>query len=171
MKLGLISDTHDNLRHLEAALDILRAEEVTTLVHCGDLCGTAVIRALVELDVWIARGNMDRQTELGPAADALLGAGHLAWLQRPVFNGYALAAVHANDEDILRGLISSGRYTHVFHGHTHRRRDQMVGNVRVINPGALGTERTAQPSFCILDLASGDNRFFDPFTGKSLSSH
>jgi putative phosphoesterase len=169
MKIGLISDTHDNLYNLEAALDILRAEKVTTIVHCGDVCGTAVIRALAGFDVWIARGNMDRQTELTQTVDDVLGPGRLAWMQRPVLNGCAVAAIHANDDDVLWGLVSSGKYTHVFHGHTHRRRDQMVGQVRVINPGALGTERTLQSSFCIVDLANGDARFIDPLTGHHLS--
>ncbi len=171
MKLGLISDTHDNLANLAAALGILRTEGVTTVLHCGDLCGAAVIRALAGLDVWIARGNMDRQMELAPAADGVLGVGRLAWLQRPVLDGHTVAAVHADDDEVLWGLIRSGRYSHVFHGHTHRRRDEMVGSVRVINPGALGAERTAQSSFCILDLASGASRFLDPLTGKSLSCY
>jgi putative phosphoesterase len=169
MKIGLISDTHDNLRNLQSALEILRAENVTTVVHCGDVCGTPVIRALAGFDVWVARGNMDRQNELAPTVEAVLGVGRLAWLQRPVLNGHTVAAIHASDDDVLWGLVSSGRYTHIFHGHTHRRRDLIMGGVRVINPGALGTERNPQASFCILDMVSGDARFLDPLTGNDLS--
>lgn len=169
MNIGLMSDTHDNLHNLRAALDILRAENVTTVIHCGDVCGTAVIQALEGFEVWIARGNMDRQTELAQTVDSVLGAGRLAWLQRPVLNGYALAAIHANDDDVLWGLINSGKYKYLFHGHTHRRRNQMIGHVHVINPGALGTERTSQSSFSIVDLDTGDVRFIDPLTGKHLS--
>ena len=45
MKIGIISDTHDDLHHLETVLDVLRVEKVTKILHCGDVCGPDVIRA------------------------------------------------------------------------------------------------------------------------------
>ena len=63
--------------------------------------------------------------------------------------------------DVLGNLIASGEYAYVFHGHTHRRRDRMIGHTRVINPGALGGRRTERRSFCILDLATGETRFVE----------
>lgn len=168
MRIGLISDTHDDLRNLEAALSILRAERIDTIVHCGDVCSTALVRAMAGFDVWIARGNMDRQNELAPTVEALFGVGRLAWLQRPMLDGHAVAVIHASDEDMLQSLAKSGRFTHVFHGHSHRPRDIVIGQTRVINPGALGSERVLRSSFCILDLANGEARFIDPIAGVEL---
>ena len=81
MKIGIISDTHDDLTNLETALEILRAEGVATVLHCGDLCGLTIVRLMAEFDVWIAQGNMDRHLGLAQAVDATLGKGRLAWLQ------------------------------------------------------------------------------------------
>ena len=64
MKIGIVSDTHDNLNNLAAAVEVLRAEDVSSILHCGDLCGSDVIRALDGFDVWIAQGNMDRHVGL-----------------------------------------------------------------------------------------------------------
>ena len=159
MKVGIISDTHDNLRNLEAAIEALQAEEVTKILHCGDICGPEVIQALADFDVWIAQGNMDRHPGLSQAVEKTLGRGRLAWLHQPTLDGYSVVMIHGNNEEVLGNLASSGKYAYVFHGHTHRRRNQTVGRTRVINPGALGGMRWQSRSFCILDLATGEARF------------
>ncbi len=159
MKIGIISDTHDDLGVLERVLGILRDEEINKLLHCGDLCGPAVVEALSGFDTWIARGNMDRHPELEPAAREALGAGRLADRHRLTLAGYSAVLVHGHRENKLRQLINAGEHAYVFHGHTHRRRDGRQGPTRVINPGALGGMRWQQRSFCILDLSSGEVDF------------
>jgi putative phosphoesterase len=171
LKVGIISDTHDNARNLAAALAVLHSEGVTTILHCGDVCGPDTVRALAGFaasapgepspngfNVWIAQGNMDRHPGLALAVDEALGHGRLKWLHRLAPDGYRLAMMHGDNEEVLRGLISSGQYNYVFHGHTHRRRDQAVGHTRVVNPGALGGMRRERRSLCILDLATGELR-------------
>jgi len=161
MKIGIISDTHDNLDNLEAALEILAAEDVTRILHCGDICGTDVIQRLAGFDVWIAQGNMDRNVELARAVEEALGRGRLAWLHKLALDGYSVAAIHGDNEEVLGNLIASGKHAYIFHGHTHRRREQKIGHIRVINPGALGGTRRQNRSFCILDLATGEARFVE----------
>jgi len=161
MKIGIISDTHDNLRNLEAALEVLEAERVMKILHCGDVCRPEIIQTLAGFDVWIAQGNMDRHLGLAQATEETLGRGRLAWLHEPTLDGYPVATVHGDNGEVLRNLISSGKYAYVFHGHTHRRRDQTVGRTRVINPGALGGMRRQSRSFCILDLTTGEVRFVE----------
>ena len=161
MKIGIIADTHDDFQNLESALKILEAEGVTKILHCGDVCGPHMVRPLVAFDVWISQGNMDRHLGLTQAVEGMLGNGRLAWLQRPSLNGYPMAVVHGDNDEALSNLITSGEYTYVFHGHTHRRQDRTVGHTRVINPGALGGRRWQSRSFCILDLATGEARFVE----------
>ena len=161
MKIGIIADTHDDVDNLKAALETLQAEGVTTLLHCGDVCGPHMIRALAGFDVWIVQGNMDGDVKLAAAAEETFGRGRLAWLQRPALDGMSVAMIHGDNEEALRALIASGEYAYVLHGHTHKRRDQMVGRTRVINPGALGGKRPQRYSFCILDPKTGETRFFE----------
>lgn len=159
MKIGIISDTHDNLDNLEAALDILAAEGVTSVFHCGDVCGADVVHRLAGFEAWIAQGNMDRGVMLAWIVEETLGPGRLAWFHKPTLDGYPVAVIHGDNEEVLNNLITSGEYAYVFHGHTHRRRDQTIGRTRVINPGALGGMRHQTRSFCILDLETGEARF------------
>ena len=48
---------------------------------------------------------------------------------------------------------------YIFHGHTHRRRDEVVHGTRIINPGALGGMSREHYSFCIVDLGLEDVEF------------
>jgi len=161
MKVGIVSDTHDNVGNLAVALNALRIEDVTKIFHCGDLCGPDIIQMLADFEVWIAEGNMDRQIGLEGVSEEMLGPGRLAWLHKFTLDGYPVAMLHGDNEEVLAGLIASGEYTCVFHGHTHRRCDKMIGRTRVINPGALGGTRYQARSFCILDLATGKARFVE----------
>ncbi len=161
MKIGIISDTHDNVETLKIALEKLREQRVARIFHCGDVCRAGVVHMLTDFDLWIAQGNMDRHFGLAHAVEELMGPGRLAWLQRTVVNGYGIAMIHGDHNDVLRNLITSGQYAYVLHGHTHQRRDQTIGHTRVINPGALGGTRKQSRSFCILDLETDETQFIE----------
>ena len=45
--------------------------------------------------------------------------------------------IKTNDRNILRELVAEGQFAYVCHGHTHRFQNELIGKVRVINPGAL----------------------------------
>jgi len=161
MRIGIISDTHDNLNNLKTALEILEESKIRMLFHCGDLAGPAVVEAMSGFDTWIARGNVDRHPELERTVQEALGNGRLAERHRLTLEGRSALLVHGHREAELRRVISAGEYAYVFHGHTHRRRDETVGRTRVINPGALGGMRWQQRSFCILDVESDGVRFIE----------
>jgi len=161
MEIGIISDTHDNIYNLQTALDILQGEGVRTVLHCGDVCSPEMIWAMAGFDVWIAQGNLDRTSRLLGTVKETFGHERLAWLQSPPLNGYAVAMLHGDNEEVLASLIRSGEYAYVFHGHTHLRRDQTVGRTHVINPGALGGRQPERRCFCILDVETGKARFVE----------
>lgn len=156
MRLGILSDSHDHLGNLKRAADIFRAEGVTLLVHCGDLTRPGAAALLSGFQVIYVLGNMDRDAA---AIQRALKAQDERNVVLPVYTGRVgetmIAATHGHLPGKLEGLVSSGRYAYVFHGHTHQRRDELVGRTRIINPGALGDTRHEARSICLLDLATG----------------
>ena len=161
MRIGIISDTHDDVGRLEKALAVLRTEGVSRILHCGDVCGPSLIRALGGFDVWIARGNMDRQHSLTREVNGTLGQGRLASFHGLTLNGCSVAMLHGDNEELLSSTIASGKYAYAFHGYTHQSLDETVGSTRVINPGSLGGSRSQRHTFCTLDLATGKTCFLD----------
>ncbi|MBN2556319.1 MAG: YfcE family phosphodiesterase [Anaerolineales bacterium] len=162
MILGLLSDTHDNLNNLLKAIEIFKAERAETLIHCGDITAPETIAMLGGFTLRCAFGNMDFQQDALGQAIRRLGQNNRAGLVLELdFNGMAVAVAHGHQREVLSNLIHSGRYAYVFHGHTHRRRDERIGGTRVINPGALSGARSGGLSIACLNLAEDDLRFFE----------
>lgn len=161
MRVGLISDTHDHLPRLQAALAHFRREEIYTLLHAGDLTSPGTLTLLCGFDLWVARGNMDGDPTLPTLAEALFGPGRLAEGHYLTLDGKTLALLHGHRQEQLDELIRSGRYTYIIHGHTHAPRDERRGPTRVINPGAIGGMPRRPPSYAILDLGSDDLTWYE----------
>lgn len=161
MRIGLISDSHNDKGRLRCVLDQLRAEAISTLLHAGDVTNTGTLRLLEGFDAWVARGNMDHDPGLIPEAYRLFGSGRMRKVHKLSMNGAAIALVHDEMSDTWRDLVASEAYDYVISGHTHRPRDERFGETRVINPGALGNTRWRAPTFAILDLETDDLTLFE----------
>lgn len=160
MKIGIVSDSHGKTKRLAAALELLAQRGVEAIVHCGDVSGAAAVEllALADAEAYVVAGNMDRHIERLAETAEKCGV-HFAWetIEVPLPDGRHLIATHGNDPLVLGALIVGQQFPYVCHGHTHRRRDERIGQVRVINPGALHHPRGHQgPAVAILDTEMDD---------------
>ena len=160
MKIGVLSDTHNNWERVSAALEIFRERGVEVILHAGDVTSPDMLALFEGWKLVLALGNMDRDVSGLVAAAEAIGAERPRAMHSLSLDGVRLALCHGSDDGLLRHLISSGQYDIVVHGHTHRRRDERIGNTRVINPGALGGIRFGARTVCVLDT-SGDLEFVE----------
>ena len=158
--LGILSDTHNNTANLRAALEIFQQRDVGRLIHCGDVTTLSTLEWLAEFRVIYVFGNGDdasgEMREMLLRYDPLNYAG-LSYSGQ--IDGVKIAAAHGHLPASLDTMIHSGEYDYVFHGHSHRRRDERIGRTRVINPGALGGLHREARSVCIVDLAASRAEF------------
>jgi len=158
--IGVLSDTHNNIANLRAALEIFEQRGVSTLIHCGDVTALATLEWLAEFRVIYVYGNGDYTA--GEMREMLLrydpqNYGGLTY--NGELGGARIAAAHGHLPGSVEDLARSGEYDYVFHGHTHHRRDERIGRARVINPGALGGLHRQERSVCLVDLASEQVEF------------
>lgn len=159
MKLGVMSDTHNNEANARQALEIMRERGVERIIHCGDITGPNIVALFDGWQVDFVQGNIDRDLDSLRGAVAELGQANFWWKLTTEIGGVKVAAVHGHDGPLLKELIRSGNYRYVFHGHSHLRRDEVIDGTRVINPGALGGKRPQTRSLCIIDLDENDVEF------------
>ncbi len=161
MKIGILSDTHNNLPNLRTALDLFEKEDIDTLIHCGDLTDGDIARAMEGFRVICVLGNGDIAS--GEIRDVLLAQDTQNFVGL-VYTGRIgearIAAAHGHLPEQVETLLHSGEYDYVFKGHSHRHKDEQVGFTRLINPGALGGLRPEDRRLCILDLESGRAKFY-----------
>jgi len=161
MRIGVLSDTHDNLDNTIFVLNKFREEGIGTLIHCGDLTSLEMVPYYEGFRVIYTTGNMDFTTGAIKSRfkkmreDNFVGA-----VYKGNLGGVAIAATHSHIHDKVMELVREKRYKFIFHGHSHQKRDEIVRGVRIINPGALGGLSRGSPSFCIVDLSKEDVQFF-----------
>ncbi len=149
MLLGLISDTHDNGSRTRRALELLEDHDPHRLLHAGDLSTGEMVPLFEGWRVHLAQGNVDRAKDIQQAIEAQ-GA-RIAYSDSHALevDGCRIGVVHGDDGARLEGMINSGAFDLIVHGHTHTFRDQTVGSTRVVNPGAV--HRSSAPSVCLYD--------------------
>jgi putative phosphoesterase len=162
MLIAVLSDTHDNRTAIRKALGLARSRGAAEIFHCGDLTSAAVIDLFRGWTLQYVEGNMDRSAgEIRAAVDRLGTGSSCAAELHLERDGLRFALMHGNRADRLAEAIQSGKYDFIFHGHTHRRRDERIGLTRVVNPGALGSAALEKYSFCVLDTISGEIEFIE----------
>ena len=48
MKIGVISDTHEQFEKVRRVIEIMKQKECEVLIHCGDLCSPFIIEELAK---------------------------------------------------------------------------------------------------------------------------
>jgi hypothetical protein len=158
MKVGIISDTHNNFENTKWALRTLSERRITRLFHCGDITAPIMMDLFEPFDAHFVLGNMDRERA---ALRAQAGGQAIPFSFTTELAGKNIAIVHGHFSEELNALINGGEYDYIFHGHTHMRRDERIGPSRVINPGALGGSKKQSRSFCIVDLQKDEVTFIE----------
>ena len=103
-------------------------------------------------DVYAVGGNTDRSGVLGVCARACGVAFHPDTIEVRLREGCGVAVAHGHDGALLGELVAARQFPYVCHGHTHRTRDERIGQARVVCPGALWhPRRPAYPTMAILD--------------------
>ena len=143
MKIGVISDTHDNLMSMQQALDIFKQQAVDLIVHCGDWVAPFAVEYFSQnsgdIPVMGVIGNNIGDTRQVAKRNPLL-AKPILFAERHVLevdieNGRKIACCHGHDRPTLEALISCKKYQAIFTGHTHKVRNEVIDGVLVLNPG------------------------------------
>lgn len=149
MELGLISDIH---RHLpEAAIQALQGCD--RIICAGDVEDPRLLWELESIAPTIAvLGNCDRGTLWDPM---------VRFSTSPTLGGVKFLIVH-RPQDI--GILAP-EVRVVVHGHTHVPRNEVIGDVRYVNPGSCsyprGGSRASVARMTVADGEAGNVRFIE----------
>jgi len=164
MMIGLLSDSHGDaarLRNGTATLIDLGAEAI---VHCGDIVAADHVSILGTCGVpaYLAAGNMDRNTSALAKVAEQYGVQFAAdFIEVAIGAGQHLAALHGDNDHLLRDLVEGAQFPYVIHGHTHRAADDTYGSIRVICPGALAHPRKPKyPTVALLNTETDTVEFY-----------
>lgn len=151
MRIGVISDTHDNILMIQKAVELFNREEVQLVLHSGDHVSpfTCIIWEKLNCEILAVFGNNDGDHTFLKKKFKKIGR----ITQRPkefILEGKKILLMHEPDD--LKDLALSGKYDLIIFGHTHYKKNYVLGNTLVVNPGEGCGWITGRASAMIIDL-------------------
>lgn len=135
MKIGIISDSHDNITNVKKAVELFKARKVDFVIHLGDYVSPPHVRAFKGLKLIGIFGNNDGEKYgLAKAFSEIEGElkGEFYEFEQ---DGLKFACMHGAVEQLRDALIEAGKYDVVLYGHNHKVDNRVAGKTIVINPG------------------------------------
>lgn len=152
-RLAILSDTHDQIANLRAAIKYCNTQRIDILIHCGDLISSFMLKelALFQDPVHLIYGNNvgDQHLISSRCGSQYPNITHHGMHGNFTCDGREIALVHYPEQ--ARDLASLSNYDIVCCGHSHRYKIEYLGKSLLINPGQLLGEDD-QGSFVILDF-------------------
>ncbi len=144
MKIGVLSDTHDQGELIRQAVAHFNEQQVTWIFHCGDWVSPFILHFFKGLQAPLRGvfGNNDGDKFRHLTFKNKWGL-DLEYEERFLemeLDHRRIAVFHGDYKGIVDGLVTCGKYDAVFHGHTHQRVNQQFGKTLSLNPGSLMRE-------------------------------
>jgi len=160
VKIGVISDSHDRLEAISAAVDRFNAEGVQHVFHAGDIISPFTVSCFKPLRarLHIVWGNND--------GDRLLLRERFGEIQALIhgnfmdleLGGRRIAMTHGTEEAVVQALARCGGYDLVIRGHTHQPEIGKEGAALVVNPGDASGYLAGERTVAVVDLEAMEAR-------------
>ncbi len=156
MKIGIISDTHDDIDNIKKVVKIFKDKDIKTVIHLGDIVAPPAIKFFKGFKLIGIFGNNDGYKQFLLETYRSIGGelkGDFASIE---IDGLKLALYHGEFPDITGALVKSGDYDFVLSGHTHSANVTKTGKTILVNPGSAHRFFTNDtgPTAAVLDTRS-----------------
>jgi hypothetical protein len=135
MKIGLISDTHDNIDNILKAVSEFNNRQVDVVLHAGDFLSPIAVESFAGIKLVGILGNNDTNIPGLTSAFNKIHGELKGEIYEGVYDRVKFVIYHGTISSKRDFLIKSGEYDLVIYGHTHRKTSDTIGRTMVVNPG------------------------------------
>ncbi len=152
MRIGIVGDTHNNLKNVRQIVELFNESGVERVIHTGDISQPKTLDALTNLamPVYGVWGNNDLGER--PALSARAEQLGFIFCEPPlelIWHNRSILVVH--DPLEMRDVLAD-HHELVVHGHTHLYRHEQNGHALIFNPGECAGHMTGFNAVGIVDL-------------------
>ncbi len=153
MKIGVVSDTHNNINNINAIISIFNELNLDLVIHTGDITNSSSLEKFSRLksDLYGVYGNNDRSE---PNLVEVAKKNNFNFQEPPRILSFCKKkiAIFHEPEDITDFLHCNNDIDIVIHGHTHRYRNEFMNDILFFNPGESAGMLKGRNAVGILDL-------------------
>lgn len=141
MKIGILSDTHDQGELIQKAVKLFNDENVSWVFHCGDWVSPFILHFFQGLHAPLrgvfGNNDGDKFRHLAFKDKWSIDLEYEDRFLEMEVDERLIAVFHGDYSGIVEALVTCGKYDAVFHGHTHQTVNQYHGKTLSLNPGSL----------------------------------
>lgn len=154
MKIGVVSDTHNNLKNCSKIVELFNEAAVDRVIHTGDITQAKTLEVFSHLHapMWGVYGNNDvgeRDSLVSAASqynfEIIDPPMKLVWAEKE------LVVVH---DPLELQMVDVNDYDLVLHGHTHRQVIHYEGERLTFNPGECAGHMAGYNAIGVVDLVA-----------------
>ncbi len=136
MLIGVVSDTHNNIRNIEKIVSLFNEKEISLVVHTGDIASAKSLEKFSCLNGKLIGvfGNNDRN-ETGFEEVSKKYSFDFGQPPRCIKVLDKNIAIFHEPEKIEDYLVENSNIDIILHGHTHRYRNELYNEKLIFNPG------------------------------------
>ncbi len=149
--IGVMSDSHDNLKAIKKAVKYFNSEQVEVVIHAGDLISPFTAREFLKLKAPLIAifGNNDGERD--GLRKAYQNICYLEDFKEISIDNLQIAVIHGTNQALVESLYMSGKYDVVITGHTHQI-EAKIDRTLLINPGETCGYLTGDETVVLLDV-------------------
>ena len=153
MKIGVVSDTHNNLKNIEIIINLFNEIKVPIVIHTGDISNANTLEQFSKLNSKLigVYGNNDRN-ELGLKEVAQKNKFQFQDPPRKLSLLDKEIVIFHEPDKIDQFLSENKLIDVVLYGHTHRYENNTKNGVLFFNPGESAGMQKGSNAIGILDL-------------------
>ncbi len=168
MKICILSDSHDHIPLLDAAVAEAKERGAEAILHCGDVVAPNTLRCLnkYELPVHAIHGN--NTGDLYTLGQMATKPGNMIEYHgmdaKLTLAGRRIFLVHY--PHYARAMATTGDWDLVCCGHSHNYKQESVPNIKnghtiLLNPGTIGGVGSAPATYVMMDLETMELEKFE----------
>jgi len=153
MRIGVVSDTHNNLGNVARIVELFNEAGVSRVIHTGDITQAKTLEVLARLDAPLfgVYGNNDLERA---SLESAAAQHDLRLVDPPLelrWEARDIRVVH-DPRDLPAGPDPEPRL--LLHGHTHLHRQERLGGSLVFNPGECAGHMRGHNAVGLVELSS-----------------
>jgi len=153
MLVGVVSDTHNNIKNIKKIICLFNEELVDLVIHTGDISKAETLRNFSELDAPLVGvfGNNDRVEE---GLKEVCEEYNFKFQEPPLsltLENKKIAVFH--EPDLIKDYIKEHKDIDlILYGHTHRYKEEKIDKTVYFNPGESAGSMEGKNALGVVNL-------------------
>ena len=155
MLVGVVSDTHNNIKNIKKIIYLFNEEQVDLVIHTGDISKASTLEIFSNLNSPLVGvfGNNDRIEE---GLKEVCEVYDFNFQEPPLsltLENKKVAVFH--EPELIDDYIKDHKDTDlILHGHTHRYKEETVGDIIYFNPGESAGSMEGKSAIGLINMCN-----------------